>query len=61
MAREAGWSRLALSVLDPIDLALTKIERSQDVDRRDVLASARDGWLDATIFLSRYAKELAGC
>jgi hypothetical protein len=58
LAREAGWSRLSLSVLDPVDLALTKVERNQDVDRRDVIALAQNGWLDATVFLTRYSVEL---
>jgi hypothetical protein len=56
---QAPWRRLRLSVLDPIDLALTKVERNADVDRRDVIALARAGWLDAAIFRARYAEEVA--
>ena len=50
---------LRLMVLDPIDLALTKVERNAEVDRRDVIALARAGWLDAAAFRVRYADEVA--
>jgi hypothetical protein len=59
LGSHAPWRRLRLSVLDPIDLALTKVERNAEVDRRDVIALARAGWLDAAIFRARYAEEVA--
>jgi G:T-mismatch repair DNA endonuclease (very short patch repair protein) len=46
-------------VLDPIDLALSKVERNAEVDRRDVIALARAGWLDVATFRRRYAEEVA--
>lgn len=58
-AGRAPWRRLRVSVLDPIDLALTKVERNAEVDRRDVISLARAGWLDAATFRARYADEVA--
>lgn len=58
-AGSAPWRHLRLSVLDPIDLALTKVERNAEVDRRDVIALARAGWLDAATFRARYSEEVA--
>ena len=59
LAGSAPWRHLRLRVLDPIDLALTKVERNAEVDRRDVVALARAGWLDAATLRARYAEEVA--
>ena len=59
LAGSAPWRYLRLKVLDPIDLALTKVERNAEVDRRDVIELARAGWLDAGTFRARYSDEVA--
>jgi hypothetical protein len=50
--------RLRLWVLEPHDLALTKLERNFEVDREDVVALARAGHLDERTLRERYTTEL---
>jgi Nucleotidyltransferase of unknown function (DUF6036) len=50
-------ANLQLFVLEPHDLALTKLERNGDVDRQDVLALAGAGLIDAKTLRKRYDKE----
>lgn len=59
LAGRASWRHLRLLVLDPVDLALTKVERNAEVDRRDVIELARAGWLEAATFRGRYSEEVA--
>jgi hypothetical protein len=54
----APWRRLKLFALDPIDLALSKLERNADRDRADFLALAQAGYLDRDVFERRYHDEL---
>jgi len=51
-------AHLKLFVLEAHDLALTKLERNQDVDRDDVSALAAKGLLDPTVLEERYRAEL---
>ncbi len=50
-------ANLRLFVLEPHDLALTKLERNGDVDRQDVLALAGAGLIDADTLRNRYERE----
>jgi len=54
----ASWKRLNLFALDPIDLALSKLERNAERDREDVIGLARAGYLDRDLLKHRYYKEL---
>lgn len=54
----ASWKRLSLFALDPIDLALSKLERNAERDREDFLLLARAGYLDRDVFERRYHDEL---
>jgi hypothetical protein len=54
----ACWNHLRLFALDPHDLALTKLERNNGRDRRDVRYLAQSGRLDPEILRTRYYKEL---
>jgi hypothetical protein len=53
-----AFSRLKLFVLDPYDLALTKLSRNAEIDMEDVkhLAAARN--LDLDVLKERYVQEL---
>jgi hypothetical protein len=55
---EAGWNHLKLFALEAHDLALTKLERNQDRDRRDVRLLAAKGHLHPTTLIARYQQEL---
>src|SRR2546423_14192166 len=46
MFPRARWTKLQLFVLDPIDLALFKLERNSDRDREDVLHLAHASDID---------------
>jgi hypothetical protein len=48
MFPDATWTHLRLFALDPVDLALSKLERNSDRDREDVvgLALRRHGTVD---------------
>lgn len=50
-------TNLKLFVLEPHDLALTKLERNSDVDRQDVQALAGAGLIDEETLRNRYEKE----
>jgi hypothetical protein len=50
-------AHLQLFVLEPHDLALTKLERNGDVDRQDILALAGARLIDAETLRRRYEKE----
>jgi hypothetical protein len=52
------FARLRLFVLDPYDLALSKLTRNSDVDVEDVLHLARSQSLDLRVLETRYQDEL---
>ena len=52
------WKRLRLFVLEPHDLALTKLERNFERDRGDVEHLARSGYLNEPTLRARYFDEL---
>ena len=52
------WKQLHLLVLEPHDLALTKLERNFERDRGDVAHLARTGHLQASTLRERYYNEL---
>jgi hypothetical protein len=54
----ARWKRLTLFALDPMDVALAKLERNAERDREDVLRLARGGYIDPTAFKDRYIQEV---
>lgn len=49
MFPKAQWTRLQLFALEPVDLALSKLERNSDRDREDVLGLARAGYIDCEV------------
>lgn len=53
------WRKVRLWALEAHDLALTKLERSNDRDIRDVLYLAQAGLIERETLLSRFEKELA--
>jgi hypothetical protein len=53
-----SWKQLSLFALDPIDLALSKLERNAERDREDFLLLAQAGYLDRDVFERRYHEEL---
>ncbi|MCX6593129.1 MAG: DUF6036 family nucleotidyltransferase [Acidobacteria bacterium] len=52
------WPKVRLWALEPHDLALTKLERSNDRDIRDVMYLAQAGLIDEETLISRFEKEL---
>ena len=54
----AAWTHLRLFALDPVDLALSKLERNSDRDREDVVGLARSGYIDANRLKARYFAEV---
>ena len=52
------WSNVRLWALEPHDLALTKLERSNDRDIRDVMFLAQAGLIDRQTLVSRFESEL---
>lgn len=52
------FEKLRLFVLDPYDLALSKLTRSLDVDTEDVKHLARSNALDLALLDARYREEL---
>src|SRR5260370_17334299 len=44
---KAQWRKLQLFALDPVDLALSKLERNSDRDREDVLPLSQAGYIDS--------------
>jgi hypothetical protein len=54
----AQWAKLQLYALDPVDLALSKLERNSDRDRDDVLRLARAGYIDSGLMKARYLEEV---
>lgn len=53
-----SWRNLRLFVLEPHDLALTKLERNFERDRGDVAHLARAGLLKAGVLQERYEQEM---
>lgn len=51
------WPNLRLWALEPHDLALTKLERSNDRDIRDVIFLAQAGLIERQTLISRFEKE----
>jgi hypothetical protein len=49
MFPKAQWRKLQLFALDPVDLALSKLERNSDRDREDVLRLAQAGYIDCGV------------
>ncbi len=58
MFPNAQWAKLQLFALDPVDLALSKLERNSDRDREDVLRLARAGYIDRDVLKARYFEEV---
>lgn len=58
MFPKAQWTKLQLFALDPVDLALSKLERNSDRDREDVLHLARAGYIDRGVLRARYQEEV---
>jgi Nucleotidyltransferase of unknown function (DUF6036) len=54
----ARWNKLQLYALDPVDLALSKLERNSDRDRDDVVRLARAGLIDSIVLERRYVNEV---
>ncbi len=54
----AQWTKLQLFALDPVDLALSKLERNSDRDREDVLRLAQAGYVDCGVLKARYLEEV---
>ena len=52
------FERLRLFVLDPYDLALSKLTRALDVDTEDIKHLARSQQLDLAFLEARYTDEL---
>lgn len=52
-----AFERLKLFALEAHDLSLTKLERNSDVDREDVQALARAGFINETTLRERYTTE----
>jgi hypothetical protein len=52
------WPNVRLWALEPHDLALTKLERSNDRDIRDVMYLAQAGLIVRETLISRFEKEL---
>lgn len=52
------WTNVRLWALDPHDLALTKLERSNDLDIRDVMYLAQAGLIKQDTLISRFETEL---
>lgn len=52
------WNNLRLLALDPVDVALAKLERNSDRDREDLLGLARAGYIDAKVLKARYFEEV---
>lgn len=52
------WQKVRLWALEPHDLALTKLERSNDRDIRDVIFLAQAGLITREILLQRFEAEL---
>jgi len=55
---EGAFRHLKLFVLDPHDLALSKLSRNSSVDRDDVEFLAQSGHLDARILRERYTEDV---
>lgn len=54
----ALWPRVRLWALEPHDLALTKLERSNDRDIRDVIFLAQAGLITQSALVARFETEL---
>jgi len=52
------WSKVRLWALEPHDLSLTKLERSNDRDIRDVMFLAQAGLIKRDTLMSRFETEL---
>lgn len=55
---EGAFKYLRLMVMDPYDVALTKLKRDSDIDFQDVLALAEKIPFDLDLFEKRYKEEL---
>jgi hypothetical protein len=58
MYPDSPWNNLRLFALDPVDVALAKLERNSDRDREDLLGLARGGYIDANVLKARYFEEV---
>ena len=55
---EGAFTHLQLLVMDPYDVALTKLKRDSDKDFQDVLQLAQKVPFDLSLFEARYREEL---
>jgi hypothetical protein len=58
MFPDATWKHLRLFALNPVDLALSKLERNIERDREDLIGLARAGLVDAGELKTRYLEEV---
>jgi hypothetical protein len=56
-----SFEHLRLFALDPYDLALSKLERNEQIDRDDVRHLARTVPLDLAVLQDRYHREMRHC
>jgi Nucleotidyltransferase of unknown function (DUF6036) len=52
------WKKLRLWIPEPHDLALTKLERSNERDIRDVMFLAQAGLIDQDMLIARFEREM---
>jgi hypothetical protein len=52
------WSKLRLWIPEPHDLALTKLERSNERDIRDVMFLAQAGLINGATLVARFESEM---
>jgi hypothetical protein len=57
-ATPARFRNLTIRLLEPHDLALTKLDRNSPKDREDVRFMAERGLIESAVLKERYAKEL---
>jgi uncharacterized nucleotidyltransferase DUF6036 len=57
MYPDSPWNSLRLSSLDPVDVALAKLERNSDRDREDLLGLVGAGYIDASVLKTRDFEE----
>ncbi len=58
MYPDSLWNNLRLFSLDPVDVALAKLERNSDRGREDLLGLARAGYIDGNVLKTRYFEEV---
>jgi hypothetical protein len=57
MYPDSPWNNLRLFLLNPVDVALAKLERNLDLGREDLLGLAAAGYIDASVLKTRDFEE----